>query len=688
MLIFTIKESDPSGDKATARNVAERRQESESVCHCVCHNDDAKSTSTQTERKTHADISTQTVDSELDLSNESIVVIAEEVFEDTVQEEPLDNQTNGIVTEDVVITENYEDIMFKAEWVEITDNFEINQKDESRPSESGVKSEIFPEATVPLNIPSDLPKLVADCVEVVLNAVSQFPCVAAVKPLDPPVYEAMTEDSDEGAGDVLADGVLIETTKTESNANTQKVGEATSVASSDDEPLMETILGVVCEDIDPKLTDQDIPIVEFSLRLVKVESTLEKVATDVPGKTEELVMVEGLSNELLSTEDLPLNSDDDESESIPEVIGAHGNSENTFTVPAVKVESDHEDITTDEPLAVEDIPGKTEELNIMEGPPRGLISTVELLEVTDDQMKSIPEITITEESIEVCEDLVADLGPKAVGEAEPTSVIVKADDVETPEAAVEALSQSFIAITPPGPTMDVDILLEEEVIVAPMFVPLYGEQKLNLTISEEPRETISGAINEVLSNKLEVVPADKKKDLPQTVSMRVSGQEELKEADVLLEDAAVEDLTGSNLITSEEPSPSLIKTQGLVVLMGENVNAAPEGTAGETERSGRAFAAHHKRSEGFQPPPSYRIVEKCFDSVLATIEEEPITEDKCSHVTSKEVGPEVNVEEQTEENAENGPHDSKGSETDEDTGFSTDMEVFLLSLPHQILKNK
>lgn len=671
MLIFMIKESGPSGDKATARNVAERRQESESLCHCVCHNDDAKSTSTQTERKTHEDILTQTVDYELDLSSESIVVIAEEVFEDTVQEEPLDNQTNGIVTEDVVITENYEDILFKAEWVEITDNFEIYPKDESRPGESGVKSEIFPEATVPLNIPSDFPKLVADCVEVVLNAVSQFPCIVAMKPLDPPVYEAMSEDSDEGAGDVLADGVLIETPKTESNANTQKVGEATSLAYSDDEPLIETILGVVCEDTDPKLTDQDIPIDEFSLCLLKVESTLEKVATDVPGKTEELVMVEGLSNELLSTEDLievPLNSDDDESESLPEVIGAHGNSENTFTAPAVKVESDHKDVTTDEPLAVEDIPGKTEELNVMEGP----ISTVELLEVTADQMKSIPEITITEESIKVCEDLLADVEPKTVGEAtEPTHVIAIAGAVETPEAAVEA-------------AVDTGILLEEEVNVAPMFVPLYGEQKLNLTISEEPRETISGAINEVLSNKLEVVPADKKTDLPQTVSMRVSGQEELKEADVLLEDAAVEDFTGSSLIASEEPSPSLIKTQRLVVLMRENVNAAPEGTAGETECSGRAFAAHHKHSEGVQSPPSYRIVEKCFDSVLATIEEEPITEDKCSHVTLKE----VSVEEQTEENTENGPHDSRSSETDEDTCFSTDMEVFLLSLPHQFLKNK
>lgn len=667
MLIFTIKESGSRGDEATAMIIAEHREDSEHVYHKA----EAISTSTQTERKTQADVSTQTGDyddettsegpveevvvmetaaTEEDSLNESVVVMAEEVVEETADEEAFDNQTAGIIVEEVVITENnvYENIVFRAHRVEITDNFEINhikiweeesvdetepENAESNPNESIEEGEIVAEEnnveeSVPLEIYSSLPQVVADCVEVVFAAVSEL-CS---------VEEVITEDNDEGAGDMSADEVLIEIAEPESNAVTPEIGEANSVPSLDGEPVMEKISEVVCEDSDPTPANQDMPVEELSLSLV--------------------------------------------------------------TEIVVKVESAHEGVTADDAPTVEDGPGKSEDLIIVGGLSDELISIEELPEDTlnslgdEAQPESIAEVITTDENIEVSEDAIADVGPETVEEAEPSPVIVKDNAVETPEAAIEALSQELSAITPPEPEVDSDIPLEEEVVAATTYEPLYAERDANLTIPEEPSETVSEEVKEeaieTLSNELEAIPADERADVPQTDSTGesepcVSVQEELVEesvapADVLLEDAdeetavpfvaALEEPTGSNPVTSEEPeeeSAILSEPQELVVIFEANDDEATEEIMRETEDSGDVLPADDN-SEDSQVAPSDEPVAKYVEVVLETITEEIITEDERNLVTSEEEAPEIIAEGETEEKSEN-----ESSENSTDSIQSAEM---------------
>lgn len=647
--------------------IAEHREDSEHVYHKA----EAISTSTQTERKTQADVSTQTGDyddettsegpveevvvmetaaTEEDSLNESVVVMAEEVVEETADEEAFDNQTAGIIVEEVVITENnvYENIVFRAHRVEITDNFEINhikiweeesvdetepENAESNPNESIEEGEIVAEEnnveeSVPLEIYSSLPQVVADCVEVVFAAVSEL-CS---------VEEVITEDSDEGAGDMSADEVLIEIAEPESNAVTPEIGEANSVPSLDGEPVMEKISEVVCEDSDPTPANQDMPVEELSLSLV--------------------------------------------------------------TEIVVKVESAHEEVTADDAPTVEDGPGKSEDLIIVGGLSDELISIEELPEDTlnslgdEAQPESIAEVITTDENIEVSEDAIADVGPETVEEAEPSPVIVKDNAVETPEAAIEALSQELSAITPPEPEVDSDIPLEEEVVAATTYEPLYAERDANLTIPEEPSETVSEEVKEeaieTLSNELEAIPADERADVPQTDSTGesepcVSVQEELVEesvapADVLLEDAdeetavpfvaALEEPTGSNPVTSEEPeeeSAILSEPQELVVIFEANDDEATEEIMRETEDSGDVLPADDN-SEDSQVAPSDEPVAKYVEVVLETITEEIITEDERNLVTSEEEAPEIIAEGETEEKSEN-----ESSENSTDSIQSAEM---------------
>lgn len=225
MLIFMIKESGSSGDEAAAMIVAEHREDFEYLRQKA-------EMSTQTDRKAEADISTQTGEegddntttniagpveevvaaTEEDQLNES-VVIAEEAVEEMTDQEPRENQTAGIIIEEVVM-ENiiYENLVFRAERVEVTDNFEITHIENYNPEEERVQEtepevaaepesikegeiaveETHFEETVTLEIAS-LPKVVADCVEVVFAAVSESTDFAVVNTSEPSVDEVITE---------------------------------------------------------------------------------------------------------------------------------------------------------------------------------------------------------------------------------------------------------------------------------------------------------------------------------------------------------------------------------------------------------------------------------------------------------------------------------------------------------------
>lgn len=675
MLILTIKESGSSEDEATAMTIAERGGDS------VYHKAAAISTSTQTDRKSEADISTQTDDyddetttegpaeavvtmgteaSGEDSLNESVVGIAEGVVED---EEPFDDRTAGIVAEEVVIVENnvYDNIVFRAERVEITDNFEMNyitnseeeSSDETEPenaesnsNESSVEGEIVAEGhnaeeTVPLEISSSLPKVVADCVEAVFAAVSVVPYFAAVKPSDPSGDEAITEDSDEGAGDMSADGMLTETAEPESNAVTPEVGEANSVSFVDGEPVDEEISEVVCEDYDSTPANGDRPEEQLSLPLV---------------------------TEIL-----------------------------------VKVESAHEEVITDDAPTVEDVPGKSEELTIMEGPINELISIEELPEDTldppDDEDKpsylSSPEVIPAEENTVV----IGDVGPETVADTELSPVIVIDDAVEIPEEAIEALSQELSAFVPPESAVYGGIPLEEEVITATTFVPLSGELEASLTFPEEPHGTVS---EEAYVELMEALSNEVLADVPQTDSTgepELSVQEELVEdsdapADALMEDAdketpapsvaAVEEPTEPNPVTSEEHAEermSLIEPQVFVVIIEASEDEATEEMMCETENSGDDLVALDENSEDSQIAHSDEPVLMCAEVVLETLAEQIIIEDGCNHVTSEAVAAEIITEGETEEKAEDDTDSTQSTETTELTpATSTDMEAVLFRL--------
>ncbi|XP_051281189.1 breast carcinoma-amplified sequence 1 isoform X10 [Dicentrarchus labrax] len=288
-------ESGSSGDKAATVIIAEQQK---------------AEISTQTERKTETDISTQTgydddvtttntqcpveevfvmeaAATEEDLLNESAVVIAEEVVEETANEEPLDNQTSGIISEEVFIMETsvYENLVFRAERVEVIDNFEIsyikncvpggeNVKEtepeiaaepECDPNKSIIDGGVVAEKTVPLEVHFSLPKVVADCIEVVFTTVPESTDFVAVNTPDPSVDKVITEDHSEGARDMSPDVVLIETAKPESNAVTPEARETHGIPFLDKKPVtvvMETISVHVHEEPNPTPAYQDMPVEE------------------------------------------------------------------------------------------------------------------------------------------------------------------------------------------------------------------------------------------------------------------------------------------------------------------------------------------------------------------------------------------------------------------------------------------
>lgn len=587
MLIFLIKES--GGDEAAAKIIAEHKEDFE------CLHQKAE-TSTQTDRKTEADISTQTgADDDDDYTTtktegpvEEVITMetattgeAEETADETAHQEPFDNQTAGMIIEERVIIGNneYENIVFRAEQVEVTDNFEVNHIKNCDPEEESVnetepeaaaESESTPnkdviegetvaeennaEETVPLEISSSLPKVVADCIEVVFADVSEDTEVAAANTPEPDVEEAITEDNGGGARDIPADAELIETVEPESNAVAPEAEEINGVSSPDEEPVntvMETILEVVCEKPEAAPENQHVPAEELPVPLVteilvKVESALEEVTaddavavTDAPGISEEFITVEVPSNELTTIEELPeeaLNSPEDEVnlESIPEVITTDESAEVT------------EDLIADvapEAVAEENSVEETVPLESFFGLPKVVADCVEAVLAAVPPLDEEPVTTVIETECEepnpvlanqgmsaeelsvpvkmesaheeaTADDAVAvkDMGPERVEEAEPSPVTVEDDAEVIPDAAIDALSLEFELrpISPPEPAMDNGIPAEEEVISATAFVLPSGEQEANLPIPEEPSkraaEDEDEEAMEALSNECEAVP--------------------------------------------------------------------------------------------------------------------------------------------------------------------------------------
>ncbi|XP_050927355.1 breast carcinoma-amplified sequence 1 isoform X1 [Lates calcarifer] len=459
-------ELNSSGEETTTKIIIEHQEE-------AGHPHQRAETSTQTDRKTEADISTQTGDdddttvnsegpvevvvitestkTEEDLLDESAITIAEEAIEETANTERSDNQTAEIIIEEVVVTENnvYENIMFRAERVEVTDNFEMSHCNPEEESINGPEDKILveenkSEETVPLEVSSSLPKVVADCIEAVFAAVSESTDYTAINTSEPQpepqpgVDEVITEDNGEGAGDMSADVVLIETTEPEHNVVTPEAGEENGVPPLDEESVttvMETISEAAHEETDPTPANHNTSVEE------------------PPGLLEtEIVIMEG---------------------------------------------SAHEEVTSDDAVVVGDVPEMS------------------------DQDKLSP---------------ATDKEPETADKSEPSPVIISEDDVIA-EAAIDVLSQEFEpnATTPQEPAADNGSPVEEEVITVTVFVPLSEEQEISLTIPEDPveetvipfkdqtAEEMNEEAIEALSNELETVPVS----LEEATTIQESSTEEV-----------------------------------------------------------------------------------------------------------------------------------------------------------------
>ncbi|KAM7405238.1 hypothetical protein PAMP_012514 [Pampus punctatissimus] len=579
-------ESDSSGEDALATIIVEHPEEFERTHQKA-------DISTQTDVKTEMDISTQTGDDNDSTANnegpieevvviematieehsldESAVIIAEEVVEDTTN----DNRTAGfIITEVVNIGNNvYENIVLRAERVDVTDNFEIsyiknyNPVEESingseetqpefttepelNPNESIVLDEIAAEANVmeeceQLEVSSSLPKVVADCIEAVFAAVSESSDYDAINTSEPQMDEVITVDDGEGAGGMSADVALIETVEPEPNAVTPEAGEAIGVPSQDADPVikvMETIFEVVYEEPNPIPGDQDPPVEEPSVPLeieilVKMESAHAAVE-DVPEKLSPV-------------------SDDEPSEK--------------------KCDSCSE-----------------EEMTIEELPEDSLTSPGDEIQI---KLQSIPEIIITE-----VEDVIATVPPETDEQSQVSYANVKEHTEVIPEAAIDALSQELEsrAVTSPESAADDASPVEEEVLSATVFVPLSAEQQASFTIPEEPVEET------IVPSKDEIDAEEMKDEAIQALSNEFEAAQQ-----IVTKDTTVKELS----------------TDGEVAISEEH----------ETDYSGDVSATDADSTEDSQIAAAYESVAACVEAIVEEIITEDGGEGKCNLVTSEAV---------------------------------------------------
>lgn len=295
-----IKESGCSGVEATGVIIAEHKEDS---VYTQYHKAGMVSTSTQTERITQADISTQTGDHDEEEAGIKISTAEEDSLHgsvDVIPEDVVDNQAAGITLEEVFLLENsvLENIVFRAERVEAGGSHEINtaldetelQHDESQLNESALESEIFTENNIH-ELYSDLPEVVADCVRAVFAAVTEFPHFATIAPLEPHGEEVITEDKNEGAEDMSVDRALIKTTGPESNAVTPEDGEVNSVPLQVYVPVMENTEKAAGAELDPIRANQD----ELTEELSFYDATHQRGLIEMDAAHEEFTAVDALA---------------------------------------------------------------------------------------------------------------------------------------------------------------------------------------------------------------------------------------------------------------------------------------------------------------------------------------------------------------------------------------------------------
>ncbi|XP_051281182.1 breast carcinoma-amplified sequence 1 isoform X3 [Dicentrarchus labrax] len=160
----------------------------------------------------------------LTIAEEPIKTLAEEMNEEVIEAllnefdvPPMDTTRERVEVTNIFEISHIKNCVPEGENVKETEP-EIAAKPECDPNKSIIDGEIVAEEIVPLEFSFSLPKVVADCIEVVFAAVSESTDFADVNTSAQSVDEVITEDHDDGARDMSADVVLIEIAEPEALA--------------------------------------------------------------------------------------------------------------------------------------------------------------------------------------------------------------------------------------------------------------------------------------------------------------------------------------------------------------------------------------------------------------------------------------------------------------------------------------
>lgn len=603
MLIFIIKELKPSGGEVVFKAVTHHLEEVQRPCQQTKHS-----------REIH--IYTQTVDEDGATSMDgsldmTVVTIAEEAVEEAVYMEQCEEQTTG----NTLITQ---------EWIEVA----VEAEPDSNPN--GSFSDAGSEDTVPLVLPSSLPKVVADCVELVFAAMPESSKSTSVAGED----GATAKDIHEEPEDVSADAVLIESTQPEPDVVSPEAVEENSVPSPDEE-LMKML-------INQTPVNQDL----LAEELIFTDTSIRRESAD---------------------EEVIGHDDDDDDVYDDEVY------DDEVYDPFERSSSCSEEDITEE-YVTEEVPND----------PTTTVEPCQPSPVHEAIPESAAEVSTSDEDIVEVE--TSDVEPDQDEELHTSPAAVNKDVIMN--ALINALCQELESndSTSLEPSAENDSLLEEDLCLSTVFVPLCGQPEVTDT-NKDPDEMTEESI-EILSNEL-------KAENPEEIEVTISEEEHQTITTGISENCEVtvdedEDVPGaSKLCDAAEQGERISTGEASVEDPGKVVSEGVEITGNAESTENHNSDSEEPAEEEERQPKSELLVlvdDRTEDSLCETdnsdsdsstshtIDEEskatePILEDvnegeaEGGLVTSEEVEPKVTAEEETveSETKANAPESPAGS---------------------------
>ncbi|XP_034058463.1 breast carcinoma-amplified sequence 1 isoform X2 [Gymnodraco acuticeps] len=502
----------------------------------------------------------ETQASQEDPPNESAFVIAG-VVEDTLNEEHLDNQTAGIIKEELV-KEN----------------------------------------------------IVCECIvcraDTTTNTYGQIEDIVIIE------TAATEEDPSYDPSLIIAEEVVEETFNVEPSDNQES-------GFIKEELVMENIVceNIVFREEWMEVIDiinfNESKVPSVTVLLVNMESahegvTADTVAEDVPEICKQEVLAVAVENVPTRCENVePVHEEVTADyapavEDVPEICEQEVHAVLELSVPPVtviivNVESHHEEISANGVIAVENVQeicGQVvlddewdrcpeEEVIIVEAPSIERITFEELPDEKlcshddEDMLGYILEVIARDMNAEVGEDVSTDLGPEQVEETEPSHV---QDDDMIMAAAIETLSLEFecFSITSQESLDDSADHVEEEMITATSYLHLSGEQVAGLVTPEEPvTEMTNKEAIEALSNEMEAVPESVEEH---TTGGQVTGEDSSEETMEQSDDVLAQAVTPEQIpVEQVEETPSPLDEDATQELLRNTPEAVFEDISGLLE---------------------------------------------------------------------------------------------------------